>query len=633
MYAAVAEPDSESVPPQQLGGTRTGGIKIQIHLVVWVKSSDGRRTQMCGIIACRTHGPAADYLLAGLHRLEYRGYDSAGLAVRSATGDVTRLRAVGRVAALEHAVGEWGGPLTGTTGIGHTRWATHGAVSEQNTHPHSDCSGRISLVHNGILGGCDGLRQTLALSGHHFSSEVDSEIFCHLIEDELAAGGDLRGAVQAALTSLEGSWALAVMDQLTGQIVVAAQRSPLLIAENEHGVFASSDISAIADWVEEFRVLDDGEVIELTGDLSTHHRAHLTSYLWHRQPADLAGYVDYMAKEVDEQPAAAARALAELGGAVADGSLWNDLGIGDFERLQVIGCGTSLNAGHVLANLLRRVGRVPVTVEAASEAASSLVEPKTLCLAISQSGETADVLNALADRPSKGTVLALTNNPHSTLARRADAFLDCAAGPEIGVAATKTFVCQVISGSALLLSGLVATGRISPGMATVLVESLSLMPERLADAGAVAKCVVPAIAEELCTATGFIFIGRGTGVPYAAEGALKLKELTYRWADHYPAGELKHGPLALVDSGTPVVVVDNLDARLHANVAEVAARGGRVVRIGAAGSTVPVLEGPVGPWGPLESVVPMQILARTIGLSLGWDVDRPRNLAKSVTVD
>ncbi len=587
---------------------------------------------MCGIIACRTHGPAVDYLLAGLRRLEYRGYDSAGLAVRSMTGDVARLRAVGRVSALDDAVREWGGPVSGHTGIGHTRWATHGPVSEQNTHPHGDCSGRISLVHNGIIGDCERLRHALALSGHRFSSDVDSEILCHLIEDQLVTTADLREAVEAALTPLLGSWALAVLDQRTGRIVVAARRSPLLIAQTEHGVFASSDIAAIADWVDEFRVLEDGDVIELTADLSA-YPPERTSCAWRGQSVGLDGYVDYMAKEVDEQPAAAARTLADLGGAVADGSLWKGLGLGDFERIQVIGCGTSLNAGHVLANLLRRVGNVPATVDVASEAAGSLVEPKTLCLAISQSGETADVLGALADRRSDGPVMAITNNSHSTLARRADAFLDCSAGPEIGVAATKTFVCQIISGSALLLSGLVATGRITSATAAGLVDALCRVPEQLAAAGAVSKCVVPAIAEELCTATGFIFIGRGSAVPYAAEGALKLKELTYRWADHYPAGELKHGPLALIDSGTPVVVVDNLDPKLAANVAEVAARGGRVVRIGAAGSTVPVLQAPVGPWGPVESVVPMQILARTIGLSLGWDVDKPRNLAKSVTVD
>ncbi|AQA02550.1 glutamine--fructose-6-phosphate transaminase (isomerizing) [Mycobacterium sp. MS1601] len=587
---------------------------------------------MCGIIACRTHGPAVDYLLAGLRRLEYRGYDSAGLAVRSVTGDVTRLRAVGRVAALDHAVQEWGGPVSGHAGIGHTRWATHGAVSEQNTHPHCDCSGRISLVHNGIIADCERLRHALALTGHDFSSEVDSEILCHLIEDQLAITGDLRDAVQMALTPLVGSWALAAMDQGTGSIVVAAQRSPLLIAETEHGVFASSDIAAIADWVDEFRALDDGEIIELTGDLGN-HAPRLMSCGWRSHQTGLDGYIDYMAKEVDEQPAAAARVLAEVGGAVTDGSLWKDLNLGDFERMQIIGCGTSLNAGHVLANFLRRVGRVPVTVEAASEAADSIVEPNTLCLAISQSGETADVLNALADRRSDSAVIALTNNAHSTLARRADAFLECFAGPEIGVAATKTFVCQVMAGTSLMLSALVASGRVTAVEASALIDELSRIPERLAEAGAVSKCIIPSIAEELGTAGGFIFIGRGTGVPYAAEGALKLKELTYRWADHYPAGELKHGPLALIDSGTPVVVVDDLDPRLNTNVAEVAARGGRVVRIGAAGNTVPVLQGPVGPWGPLESVVPMQILARTIGLSLGWDVDKPRNLAKSVTVD
>jgi glucosamine--fructose-6-phosphate aminotransferase (isomerizing) len=256
-----------------------------------------------------------------------------------------------------------------------------------------------------------------------------------------------------------------------------------------------------------------------------------------------------------------------------------------------------------------------------------------LCLAISQSGETADVLHALASRKTDEPVLALTNNAHSTLARRADAFITCAAGPEIGVAATKTFVCQVIAGAALMLSALVATKRLSTMSAAQLVDDLRRLPDQLAAAGTVAKCLVPPIAEELSAASGFIFIARGTGLPYAAEGALKLKELTYRWAEHCPAGELKHGPLALIETGTPVVVVDNGDPKLTANVAEVTARGGRIISIGSTGSTVPVVGNVVAPWGPLESVIPLQILARTLALALGQDVDKPRNLAKSVTVE
>ena len=594
---------------------------------------------MCGIVACRSHDLAVDYLLLALRRLEYRGYDSVGVAVRTNAGGLARLRTVGRVATLDRLVSGWTGAELGEVGIGHTRWATHGPVTEDNAHPHMDCTRRIALVHNGIIENAEPLRRALALSGHRFASSVDSEVLCHLIEDQLDISGDLLDAVQTALVPLEGSWAIAVLEERTGRVVVAAQRSPLLVAHTRHGDFAASDIAAIAEWVDEFRVLEDGDVVELSR--VNGHSGHgirtaapvIARCNWRSGDVELNGYVDYMAKEIDEQPAAAARVLDELGSGVVHGSLWNDLGLAPFNRVQILGCGSSLNAGHAVANLVRRVGRLPVTLTVASEGGDEVVEPGTLCLAISQSGETADVLRALESRDSDDPVLALTNNPHSTLARGADAVVACAAGPEIGVAATKTFVCQVIAGAALMISALVATKRMSAMSASLLMDDLRRLPDRLAAAGMAAKCLVPSITEEVSSASGFLFIARGTGLPYAAEGALKLKELTYRWAEHYPAGELKHGPLALVSDGTPVVVVDNGDPKLAANVAEVTSRGGHIISIGTVGSTVPVRSNAIGPWGPIESVVPMQILARTLALSRGNDVDKPRNLAKSVTVE
>jgi glucosamine--fructose-6-phosphate aminotransferase (isomerizing) len=414
----------------------------------------------------------------------------------------------------------------------------------------------------------------------------------------------------------------------------------LLIARTSHGDFATSDIAAVADWVDEFRVLEDGDVVDLSGPNGWRNHGvdvvpvAMTPCTWRGADARLNGYADYMAKEIDEQPAAAARVLDELGGGIANGTLWTNLGLAPFDRLQVIGCGTSLNAGHVIGNVVRRLGGLPVTRSVGSEAAEEILEAHTLCLAISQSGETADVLHAVASRVAdESPLLALTNNSHSTLARRADAVMTFAAGPEIGVAATKTFVCQIIAGVAVMVSALVATNRLSSTYAAQLVDDLRRLPDQLAAAGTVAKCLVPPIAEELTTASGFVFIARGSGLPYAAEGALKLKELTYRWAEHYPAGELKHGPLALIGIGTPVVVVDNADPKLATNVAEVQARGGRIISIGSAGSTLPVLGSPVAPWGPLEATIPLQILARTLALALGRDVDKPRNLAKSVTVE
>jgi len=594
---------------------------------------------MCGIIACRTHSPAIDYLLVGLGRLEYRGYDSVGIATRTTTGDVVRMRTVKRIGALDSAVRSWTGATFDGVGIGHTRWATHGPATEHNAHPHVDCTGRISIVHNGIIENAGELRVGLQASGHDVVTEVDSEVVAHLIEDRMATSDDLVDAVRSSLTTLRGSWALAVLDERSGRIVVAAHRSPLLVAHTRHGDFATSDIAAVADWVTEFRALEDGEVVELTG--RNGWMKHVTgelisrpiSCVWTAEDVGLNGRADYMAKEIDEQPAAVARVVDQFAGGVADGSLWRSLGLAPFDRVEVIGCGTSLNAGRVIGTALRRMGGLPARVTVASEADAEIAEPNTLRLAISQSGETADVLNATAQRRSAADLLALTNNAHSTLARGADAVVTCLAGPEIGVAATKTFVCQVVAGVAVIVSALVDTGRLPSSAARRLVDDLRALPDRLAAAATVAKCAVPPIIDELVDASGFIFIARGSGLPYAAEGALKLKELSYRWAEHYPAGELKHGPLALVDDETPVVVVDNGDPRLAMNVAEVCTRGGRVVSVGTPGGTVPVECHPAAAWGPIETVLPLQILARDLALALGRDVDRPRNLAKSVTVE
>jgi glucosamine--fructose-6-phosphate aminotransferase (isomerizing) len=352
---------------------------------------------MCGIIACRTYAPAIDYLLIALRRLEYRGYDSVGVAVRTTRGDVARLRTVGRIGALGEVVRKWAGPELDGAGIGHTRWATHGPVTEGNAHPHIDCTGRISLVHNGIIENADRLRHALTTTGHRFASSVDSEVLCHLIEDQLDVCGDLFDAVQAALTSVEGSWALAVLDHHADRIVVAAHRSPLLVARTSHGDFATSDIAAIADWADEFQVLDDGDVVDLTR--TNRWRNHgvdamppaMTPSTWRGRDADLNGCVDYMAKEIDEEPAAATRVLDELGGGIANGSLWTSLGLAPFDHLQVIGCGTSLNAGLVIGNSVRRLGGLPVTRSVGSEASEEILEAHTLCLAISKSAGSVDI--------------------------------------------------------------------------------------------------------------------------------------------------------------------------------------------------------------------------------------------------
>ncbi|WP_166778724.1 glutamine--fructose-6-phosphate transaminase (isomerizing) [Curtobacterium salicis] len=609
---------------------------------------------MCGIIAARVADDATPYLLDGLERLEYRGYDSAGIAVRTSTGGTETIRSVSRVGDLRTLVAARSGdPFTGV-GIGHTRWATHGAVRESNAHPHADCSGRISVVHNGIIENADLLRDQLSAQGHVFVSEVDSEVITHLVERALAVDPDLMLAVQIATAQLEGSWAIVVLDARDGRMVVAADRSPLVVARAARGDFVASDIGAIATWAETFVALRDGDVVELGESWTWSSRGEVvpvpfaTPSPFAAEALELGDHTDHMAKEIEEQPAVVAEILDRIAGRAVDGSMWRSLGLLPFERVAVIACGTSLNAGQVIATALRGLGGVPTDTVVASEADQAVLTPGTLVVAISQSGETADVLRALDRFADRYQVLALTNNLHSSLARRADAVLDCHAGPEIGVAATKTFTAQVVVGVSAMISALVSSGRIDRSRALALVGDMQRLPGLLAGAAEASLDRIPLLVSSVRDASGFLFLGRGAGLPFAAEGALKLKELSYRWAEAYPAGELKHGPLALVTDGTPVVVVDNGEHKIQANVAEVRARGGFVITIGGVGADVPALGRDAGRvlsrrtdgtdqgmslWGPLESVVPLQMLARELALQLGCDVDKPRNLAKSVTVE
>jgi glucosamine--fructose-6-phosphate aminotransferase (isomerizing) len=508
------------------------------------------------------------------------------------------------------------------------------------------------VAHNGIIENAAELRAELILEGHRFASEVDSEVISHLIEHELSDGGkgdggDLGLAVAAGIARLEGSWAVVVMDTASDRVVATAHRSPLVFARSAHGDFLASDIGAIAEWVNEFRVLRDDDLVELTDEtgwtnLGNSIGAPASIPVTVRpEELQLGGHADFMSKEIEEQPDIASRILREFTPAIASGELWRELGLPPFKRVALLGCGTSLNAGKAIGAVFSRIGGVPVLPVIASEASDVVLEPDTLLLAISQSGETADVLRAIDDLDGSFPVLALTNNRHSSLGRRADAVLSCLAGPEIGVAATKTFVAQVVAGSCLALAALAASERIDRSGARVQAADLNRLPELLENSFTIARHAVPPLIDRIANAPGFLFLGRGPGITYAAEGALKLKELSYRWAEHFPAGELKHGPLALVEPGTPVIVIDGSDRRIDGNIAEVGARGGLVITIGGPGTTIPAvgisraaaLPGGMDSWGPLESVVPLQILARELAIALGHDVDKPRNLAKSVTVE
>jgi glucosamine--fructose-6-phosphate aminotransferase (isomerizing) len=593
---------------------------------------------MCGIVACRTGGRATEFLLPALRQLEYRGYDSAGVAVGDPrTGSLSVVRSSGRLSALQQQVDAHRRRLTGGLGIGHTRWATHGAPTDRNAHPHRDCTGDLALVHNGIVDNAPELRAELRGRGHDLRTDVDSEVLVHLIEEQRRAGHPLAESTWRALSRARGSWAVAVLARDSDALVVASHRSPLVLAGTGDGVLAASDVMGLLGRAATVHVLGDGDVADIGAEVRWYGSdgtrkapPEPVNAPWAVSDVQMTGFDDYMEKEIAEQAVLSSRLLERQVPKVADGALWRDLGLPLPARVRFVACGTSYNASAVAARVVRRVAGLPTQLVTASEHDAHLPEPDVLTVAVSQSGETADVLTAV-EQPH-GPLLAVTNALHSTLARRADAVLDCRAGPEVGVAATKTFTAQVLVGSALGLALAAARGvDVSEHVA-----SLARVPAQLRAADEIAGPLAEKLATDLSGATGFLFIGRGAGLPYAAEGALKLKEITYRWAECHAAGELKHGPIALIERGTPVVVVDEPDnRRLDGNIAEITARGARLIRIGANGdSTFPVLAGVNGaPWGPLPAVLPLQHLARRLARTLGHDPDRPRNLAKSVTVE
>jgi glucosamine--fructose-6-phosphate aminotransferase (isomerizing) len=596
---------------------------------------------VCGIVAGRTSGPVSGTLTEALARLEYRGYDSVGVAVADPDGVLEVRRTTGRVETLVDRLAA--GPLAGAVGIGHTRWATHGAVTEHNAHPHVDCSGRLAVVHNGIITNADVLRAGLRERGHAIASDVDSEVVVHLVEEALGTG--LVAAVESAVEQLVGTWAIAVLDAGTGELVATSHGSPLVLAQGPGGTYVASDVAALAPWIDDFQVLEDDHVVTVAEPAAWRRDGRPVEPPALRDctisVAELSRelYADFMSKEIDEQPLVATRVLESWADTAADGSLWDASGLPDFGRVAVLGCGTSLNAGRAVAGVLGRIAGVPTQAVVASEADDWVVEPDTLVLAFSQSGETADVLRALDRVEQRGVpVVAVTNSAWSALGRRADLVMSCHAGPEVGVAATKTYTAQVLTATCLAVAACVGTSRLARSTGRALVSDLRRVPDLVAQAIGVAHQAVPTIAARTSDASGFLFLGRGIARSYADEGALKLKELSYLWAESHASGELKHGPLALVEAGTPVVAVDDGSDRMRASLAEVRARGGEIIDIGGPGSAVPALGGagviPGIDWcGPFESVMAMQVLARHVAVLRGRDIDKPRNLAKSVTVE
>jgi glucosamine--fructose-6-phosphate aminotransferase (isomerizing) len=611
---------------------------------------------MCGIVGAVAERTVVPILLEGLRRLEYRGYDSAGVAVLRADGSLGRIRIAGKVAGLEEALRI--SPQPGTTGIAHTRWATHGRPSEHNAHPFVCRKNQVALVHNGIIENYQTLKTRLEGQGYEFASETDTESIVHTIDSHLDRGLDLLAAVQVTVRELEGAYALGIISaQDPGRLIGVRRGAPLVVGIGIGEHYIASDVAALLPVTQRFIFLEDGDLVDLT-------RASLTIYDHTGQRVERpvriselsaesthkGGYRHYMLKEIMTQPTAIADTLA---GRVDDGQLWEEA-FGQaapaiFQRIQAVqicACGTSYHAGLIAGYWMEELTGLPCRVEIASEFRyrRTVAAPDTLFVTISQSGETADTLAALKEAKARGYAhsLALCNVPESSLTRGSELVFLTRAGPEIGVASTKAFTTQLVA----LLLLVVALGR-HHGMARAeerrLLDALISLPGRL-HAVLESSAEIESLAERFAHKEHAIYLGRGTMYPVAMEGALKLKEISYIHAEAYPAGELKHGPLALVDEGMPVVAVapsNDLFAKLKSNLEEVRARGGELFVF--ADPRVPMVASerihvlPVASVddiiAPIVYTVPLQLLAYHVAILKGADVDQPRNLAKSVTVE
>jgi len=610
---------------------------------------------MCGIVGAIANRDVTADLLEGLRRLEYRGYDSSGIAVVDDGGELARARAVGKVMELDRALQSM--QLSGHIGIAHTRWATHGRPTEANAHPHI-CRNTVALVHNGIIENHEALREQQLAKGFRFSSETDTEVIVHQIYDHVAAGKNLFEAVRLTATELKGAWALgAVSVTEPGTLVAARRGSPLVVGVGDGEYFIASDVAALLPVTNRFIFLQDGDVARLSPEGVTIvdaadkpvERPIKTSSL-NVGAIALGEYRHYMQKEIFEQ----ARALADtletrIGG---DRLLENCFGpdaatvFNNVKGVQIIACGTSYHAGLVARHWFEALAGVPCQVEVASEFRyrRHVVPADTLVIAISQSGETADTLAGLEQSRHIGFAhsLAICNVPESSLVREAELVLMTNAGPEIGVASTKAFTTQLVA----LMLVVIAVGRrhaMSEETEARLVNELRSLPVKIKQALALDPDIKK-IAEQFADKDDALFLGRGAHYPVAMEGALKLKEISYVHAEAYPAGELKHGPLALVDASMPVIAVapnNELLEKLKSNIQEVRARGGKLIVFAdpAAGFVaedgVQVLEvAPVDDAiSPIIYTIPLQLLAYHVALIKGTDVDKPRNLAKSVTVE
>ncbi len=607
---------------------------------------------MCGIIGYVGHRPALPFLLAGLHRLEYRGYDSAGIAV--ANGESLEVyKEVGNLSRLQEMLR--GVELPGTTGIGHTRWATHGEPTTANAHPHTDCTGTIAVVHNGIIENCEELRKELLARGHRFKSDTDTEVLCHLIEEY--ANGDLFTAVGAAVRKVIGAYGICVISARHPNLLVAARNgSPLIVGVSTDENFVASDVPAIAPYTRKVIYLDDGEVVAVTpegvqgvaGRDNFGDRVHAVG--WEPGEIDKGDYPHFMLKEIHEQPTAiertiSGRLLESEGDAHLGGLNMTPKELLEVERIVLVGCGTSWHAACVGEYMLEESARVPVEVEYASEFRyrNPVIRRSDLVIAISQSGETADTIAAVREAQRRGArVLGIVNVVGSTLARLTNGGVYLRSGPEIGVASTKAFTGTL----AVLFMLSLHLGRqrhTSNAEGRKLVRALQAIPAQMRQVLATEQ-EIKDLACRFVHSRNALYLGRGYSFPVALEGALKLKEISYIHAEGYPAAEMKHGPIALIDKNMPVVVVapqDSVYDKVVSNIEEIRARKGQVIAIATEGDTeiaskadhVIYIPETLEILTPLLSVVPLQLLAYHIAVLRGCPVDQPKNLAKSVTVE
>ncbi len=607
---------------------------------------------MCGIFGVVGKGEASRLILDGLRRLEYRGYDSSGIATL-VDGAIERRRAEGKLGNLEKVLKAE--TLPGTIGIGHIRWATHGAPTEMNAHPH--VSDRVAVVHNGIIENFRELREELQASGHKFESETDSEVIAHLVADNLNAGMTPSDAAGSALRRLEGAFALALIFTGENGLIIGARRgAPLAVGHGDGEMFLGSDALALGPVTKEVSYLEEGDRVELTHDGATvrdeddnvvEREIRYTSV----DTADMSkgNHDHYMAKEIFEQPAVIGDTLGTyfnpLSGTVALPELPFDLAA--ISKVTLIACGTSFYAGMIAKYWFEQIAKAPVEVDIASEFRyrEAAMPEGGLALFISQSGETADTLAALRyAREQNQHVVSIVNVPESSMERESDAVLPTHAGPEIGVASTKAFTCQLTVLACLVIATGVARGAIGRTHEAALTHAISEVPARAADV-LLHDERLRELALEVARARDVIYLGRGSSYPIALEGALKLKEITYIHAEGYAAGEMKHGPIALIDDDVLVIVIapsDGLFEKTKSNMQEVIARGGRVILLSdgpgvetEGGDALATIALPtVDPFvAPILYAIPVQLLAYHAAVAKGTDVDQPRNLAKSVTVE